>query len=259
MPENNKKTKIILAPVKSMFERPKHLVDIDRRRFLRNGMSLGALTLLTGCDISDNDVVQQMFARVTHWNTFVQEELFSGTKLAPEYPESMAVKDFRYNAWYEAPLAPVIKAADYKLELTGLIADKRPWTIQQLYTLPQKSQVTRHVCVEGWSMIGKWTGTPLKTFLNRVGADTTAKYVGFICADGYYESIDMPTALHPQTIMAFKLSDNLLPTKYGFPFKIRIPTKLGFKNPKFVTAIYVTNRNPGGFWVDRGYNWFSGI
>jgi DMSO/TMAO reductase YedYZ molybdopterin-dependent catalytic subunit len=259
MPENNKKPKIILAPVKSMFERPKYLVDIDRRRFLRNGMSLGALTLLTGCDISDNDVVQQMFARVTRWNTFVQEELFSGAKLAPEYPESMAVKDFRYNAWYEAPLAPVIKAADYKLELTGLIADKRPWTIQQLYTLPQKSQVTRHVCVEGWSMIGKWTGTPLKTFLNRVGADTTAKYVGFICADGYYESIDMPTALHPQTIMAFKLSDNLLPTKYGFPFKIRIPTKLGFKNPKFVTAIYVTNRNPGGFWVDRGYNWFSGI
>jgi DMSO/TMAO reductase YedYZ molybdopterin-dependent catalytic subunit len=259
MPANEKKGAIILVPDKPVTERPKFMVDVDRRRLFRNGMSLGALTLLTGCDISDNEVVQQMFTRVTRWNTFVQEELFSGTKLAPEYPESMAVKDFRYNAWYEAPLAPVVKAADYKLELTGLIADKRPWTIQQLYTLPQKSQVTRHVCVEGWSMIGKWTGTPLKTFLNHIGADTTAKYVGFICADGYYESIDMPTALHPQTIMAFKLSDNPLPTKYGFPFKIRIPTKLGFKNPKFVTAIYVTNRNPGGFWVDRGYNWFSGI
>ena len=259
MPANEKKNGTILLPDAPGMERPKLTLDVDRRKFLRNGMSLGALTLLTGCDISDNDVVQQMFARVSRWNNFVQEELFSGTKLAPEYPESMAVKNFRYNAWYEVPLAPNIKASEYRLELAGLIADKRPWTVQQLYSLPQKSQVTRHVCVEGWSMIGKWTGTPLSVFLNRVGADTTAKYVGFVCADGYYESIDMPTALHPQTIMAFKLSDDLLPTKYGFPFKIRIPTKLGFKNPKYVTAIYVTNRNPGGFWVDRGYNWFSGI
>ncbi len=108
-------------------------------------------------------------------------------------------------------------------------------------------------------MIGKWTGTPLSVFLTRVGADLTARYVGFVCADGYYESIDMATALHPQTIMAFQLADKTLPPEYGFPFKIRIPTKLGFKNPKYVTALYVTNRNPGGFWVDRGYNWFSGI
>ena len=143
--------------------------------------------------------------------------------------------------------------------LSGLIADKKPWTVEQLYALPQVSQVTRHVCVEGWSMIGKWSGTPLKTFLQRVGADLTAKYVGFECADGYYEGMDMPTALHPQTIMAFRLSDEILPRKYGYPFKIRVPTKLGFKNPKFVTAIYVTNEKPHGFWTDRGYNWFSGI
>jgi DMSO/TMAO reductase YedYZ molybdopterin-dependent catalytic subunit len=108
-------------------------------------------------------------------------------------------------------------------------------------------------------MIGQWSGPTLKTFLQRIGADLTARYVGFVCADGYYESIDMATALHPQTIMAFTLGSQTLPIPYGFPFKIRIPTKLGFKNPKFVTAIYVTNRNPGGFWPDRGYNWFSGI
>ena len=233
--------------------------DVDRRRLLRSGLSLGALTLLTGCDISDNDVVQGMFSRVSRWNNFVQGALFSRTTLAPEYPERLAVQDFRYNAYFPPPLAPRIDPVNYKLELAGLIADKRPWTVDQLYALPQQSQVTRHVCVEGWSMIGKWTGAPFGTFLNRIGADTTAKYVGFACADGYYESIDMPTALQPQTIMAFKLSDNLLPPQYGFPFKLRIPTKLGFKNPKWVTAIYVTNRAPGGFWADRGYNWFSGI
>jgi DMSO/TMAO reductase YedYZ molybdopterin-dependent catalytic subunit len=171
----------------------------------------------------------------------------------------MAVKDFRYNAWYGPERAPKADPTTFRLQLAGMIENRQPWTVEQLHALPQASQVTRHVCVEGWSMIGKWTGTPLSTFLQRVGADMTAKFVGFECADGYYEGIDMPTALHPQTIMAFSLSDQTLPQKYGYPFKIRIPTKLGFKNPKFVTTIYVTNKRPRGFWTDRGYNWFSGI
>lgn len=232
---------------------------VERRRLLRGGLSLGALTLLTGCDLSDADAVQSVLARFSAWNDRVQAALFSGQRLAPVFPEAMAVKDFRYNAWYAAEQAPRLKATDYRLNLAGKIANKRPWTIDELYALPQVSQVTRHVCVEGWSMIGKWSGTPLRTFLERIGADTTARYVGFECADGYYEGIDMPTALHPQTLMAFRLSDEILPTQYGYPFKIRIPTKLGFKNPKFVTTIYVTDQRPRGFWTDRGYNWFSGI
>ena len=204
-------------------------------------------------------MVQRVLADFSAWNDWVQAALFSDRRLAPTFPEARAIKDFRYNAWYGPDRAPDLKPEDYRLMLSGLIANKRPWTVEQLYALPQVSQVTRHVCVEGWSMIGKWTGAPLSTFLERVGADTTAKYVGFECADGYYESMDMPTALHPQTIMAFYLSDEILPRKYGYPFKIRVPTKLGFKNPKFVTTIYVTNVIPRGFWTDRGYNWFSGI
>ena len=234
-------------------------LDLNRRRLLGGGLSLGALTLLTGCDVSDDDAVQKVLASFSRWTDRVQAALFNGQKLAPTFPEARAVKDFRYNAWYGPERAPRLDPAEYRLSLAGLIADRRPWTVEQLHALPQMSQITRHVCVEGWSMIGKWNGTPLATFLQRVGADTTAKYVGFECADGYYEGIDMATALHPQTIMAFGLSDETLPTKYGFPFKIRIPTKLGFKNPKFVTTIYVTNQQPRGFWTDRGYNWFSGI
>lgn len=233
--------------------------NIERRLLLRGSFSLGALTLLSGCDISDSDSVQKALGVMSRWNDRVQAALFSGTKLAPVFDESEAVKHFRYNAYYPKQKAPVLNAADYKLELSGLIANKRPWSVADLHALPQQSQVTRHVCVEGWSMIGKWTGAPFRTFLERVGADTTARYVGFVCADGYYESMDMPTALHPQTIMAFQLSDQVLPTEFGFPFKMRVPTKLGFKNPKWVTAITVTNRQPSGFWVDRGYNWFSGI
>jgi DMSO/TMAO reductase YedYZ molybdopterin-dependent catalytic subunit len=234
-------------------------MNLEKRGLLRGSLSLGALTLLTGCDISDHDSVQRVLARFSQWNDRVQAALFGGQRLAPTFPEAMAVKDFRYNAWYGSDQAPRTDPATFRLQLAGMIANRQPWTVEQLHDLPQVSQVTRHVCVEGWSMIGKWTGTPLSTFLQRVGADTTAKYVGFECADGYYEGIDMPTALHPQTIMAFSLSDQTLPRKYGYPFKIRIPTKLGFKNPKFVTTIYVTNKEPRGFWTDRGYNWFSGL
>ena len=97
-----------------------------------------------------------------------------------------------------------------------------------------------------------------RTFLERVGADLTAKYVGFKCADDYHSSIDMATALHPQTLLAFKFGGQLLPTGYGFPMKLRVPTKLGFKNPKHIMAIFVTNDYPGGYWEDQGYNWFSG-
>ncbi len=232
--------------------------DIGRRGLLGRSLSLGALTLLTGCDFSNSDTVQRALHAVSRWNDRVQAALFSETRLAPTYPESRAVKDFRFNAFFGPQDSPRIDAASYRLRLAGAIADKRPWTIEQLYALPQESQVTRHVCVEGWSMIGKWSGTPLGTFLRLIGADTRAKYVGFECADGYYGSIDMASALHPQTIMAFRQSDEILPVKNGYPFKVRVPTKLGFKNPKWVTTMYVTDRYTGGFWEDRGYNWFSG-
>ncbi len=233
--------------------------DLGRRRILGGGASLGALTLLTGCDISDSDAVQRALAAVSRWNDRVQMALFSGQRLAPTYDESQAVKDFRFNAFFGPQDSPKLDAATYKLALSGAIADKRPWTVGDLHQLPQETQITRHVCVEGWSMIGSWTGAPLRVFLERIGADTTRKFVGFECADGYYGGIDMPTALHPQTLMAFALSGETLQPKYGYPFKVRIPTKLGFKNPKWITAMYVTDREPNGFWEDRGYNWFSGI
>jgi len=231
---------------------------IERRQFLRQTLSLGALSLLTGCDITDNDQVQSVLRLMSRWNDRAQAFLFSDQRLAPTFAESEVVRDFRYNAFFPVADVPKLSAADYRLQLSGLIANKHPWSVEQLHALPQESQITRHVCVEGWSMIGKWGGPRLSDFLQRVGADLSAKYVGFRCADGYYGSIDMPSALHPQTIMAVKFADEIIPAKYGYPFKVRIPTKLGFKNPKWVTTIFVTNRYPGGFWEDRGYNWFSG-
>jgi DMSO/TMAO reductase YedYZ molybdopterin-dependent catalytic subunit len=237
----------------------KLLREPSRRLFLRGAAGLGAVTLLTGCDLIDSDAAEGALMKISRFNDRVQALLFDPNKLAPTYPESMITKPFPFNAYYDEDDAPEVDGETYRLEVGGLVDDKKSWTLPELYALPQEKQITRHVCVEGWSAIGSWTGARLSDFLKRVGADTRARYVWFQCAEGYSNTIDMPTALHPQTQMTFRFADQILPRKYGYPMKIRIPTKLGFKNPKHVIAMHVTNKDLGGYWEDRGYNWFSGL
>jgi DMSO/TMAO reductase YedYZ molybdopterin-dependent catalytic subunit len=236
----------------------KLLPQSSRRQFLRGATSLGALTFLTGCDILDSPSAELALRVVSKFNDWVQARMFQPHKLAPTFPESAVTKPFPFNAYYSEDEAPEVDGETYKLEIAGLVDNKQSWTLDQLYQLPHEKQITRHICVEGWSAIGSWTGARLSDFLTRIGADLTAKYVYFICAEGYSNTIDMPTALHPQTQMTFRFADELLPRKYGYPMKIRIPTKLGFKNPKHVVAMVVTNEDRGGYWEDQGYNWFSG-
>ena len=237
----------------------KLLPEPTRRAFLRAGAGVGALAFLTGCDIIDGPSVENALRIVSHFNDRVQAWLFNPNRLAPTHPETAITRPFPFNAYYREENAPDIDEDGYKLLIDGLVGDKRPWTLDRLYALPQETQITRLVCIEGWSAIGKWTGTPLREFLRRIGADTRAKYVHFTCAEGYSSSIDMATALHPQTQLTFKYDGLVLPPKYGFPMRVRIPTKLGFKNPKHVIGLVVLNNYTGGYWEDQGYNWFSGL
>ena len=230
----------------------------SRRQFLQRSLSLGGLSLLTGCNISDQASVDAALTTVSRFNDRVQGWLFDPSRLAPTYPDSMITRPFPFNAYYGEDEVEQVDGDAWRLELSGLVADKKPWSLPQLRALPQQTQVTRHICVEGWSAIGKWGGVPFAHFLDLVGADRTAKYIGFKCADDYYTSIDMATALHPQTIMALSWDGQPLPPKYGYPMKLRMPTKLGYKNPKHVQAIFVTNTYTGGYWEDQGYNWFGG-
>lgn len=229
-----------------------------RRAFLQRTLTMGGLSMLTGCSISDNAGVEAALGRISHLNDTVQGWLFDPTQLAPTYPELMITRPFPFNAYYGESEIRVVEEAGYQLEVTGMVANRRNWTLPELRAMQQHDQVTRHICVEGWSAIGKWGGVRFSDFLRRIGADTSAKYVGFKCADDYYTSIDMPTALHAQTLLALTWDGQPLPPKYGFPMKLRMPTKLGYKNPKHIKAIFVTNTNPGGYWEDQGYNWFGG-
>ncbi|RYF68461.1 MAG: molybdopterin-binding protein [Comamonadaceae bacterium] len=229
-----------------------------RRAFLQRTLTLGGLSMLTGCSITDNASVEAALTRISQFNDQVQGWIFDPKQLAQTYPESMITRPFPFNAFYAESEVPQVDEAAYRLEVSGLVADKRRWSLPELRAMQQHDQVTRHICVEGWSAIGKWGGVRFSDFLARVGADTTAKYVGFKCADDYHTSIDMPTALHPQTLLALSYDGQELPPKYGFPMKLRMPTKLGYKNPKHIQAMFVTNTHPGGYWEDQGYNWFGG-
>ena len=237
----------------------KPMEPATRRAFLKQAAGLGTLTLLTGCDVVDSASAENALMTMSRFNDRVQAFLFNPHKLAPEYPRAMIVKPFPFNAFYSADKAPAVDAAGYRLELAGKIADRTPWTLERLYAEPQVTQITRHICVEGWSAIGTWTGIRFSDFLTKIGADLNAPYIAFRCADGYSTSIDMPTALHPQTQLTLMIDGEVLPRIYGFPMKLRMPTKLGFKNPKHITAIEVTDTYPGGYWEDMGYNWFSGL
>jgi DMSO/TMAO reductase YedYZ molybdopterin-dependent catalytic subunit len=233
--------------------------SLERRGLIRGGLSLGALVMLTGCDVKRPASVESALLAISGLNDSVQAWLFDPNKLAPTYPASMSLRPPKFNAYYDVMDVKPVNGAAWRLEVSGLVADKRPRTLQDLQELPQTSMVIKHICVEGWSYIGGWTGTPFRTFLEHVGADLRAKYVAFKTADDYPSSIDMATALHPQTLLATIYGGETLADPFGYPVRLRTATKLGYKNPKWLTAIEVTNTYTGGYWESRGFSWFAGI
>jgi DMSO/TMAO reductase YedYZ molybdopterin-dependent catalytic subunit len=235
------------------------LRDISRRKLLGGSFSLGALSMLTGCSVTDTSPVESFMSVISAFNDKVQELIFRPNHLAPTFREDQVVKPPRFNAYYDVEDVKPVDGKTWKLELAGLINDKKPWTAEQIGALPEQEMIVRHICVEGWDYIGQWSGVNLRQFLERIGADLKAKYVHFKCADDYTESLDMATALHPQTILATKYAREPIADPFGFPLRLRTATKLGFKNAKWVTAIEVTNTFTDTYWSKRGFNWFAGI
>jgi DMSO/TMAO reductase YedYZ molybdopterin-dependent catalytic subunit len=244
-----------------MIRRDDHLTQIrqlERRHLLRGGLSVGALALLTGCDLATHDgLFDRMLWSMLRFNDRMQALLFSPDRLAATFRPDQITRPFKFNAYY--PVSQVRPVPDdWQMEVSGQVQDDSAWSLARLRALKQEGQITRHICVEGWSQIGQWSGVPLHVFLKAIGADLRARYVGFECFDDYSSSIDMASALHPQTILALDFEQAPLTPEWGAPVRLRIPTKLGFKNPKNIAAITVTNQYPGGYWEDQGYNWFSG-
>ncbi|HUL44217.1 MAG TPA: molybdopterin-dependent oxidoreductase [Bacteroidota bacterium] len=226
-----------------------------RRRLLQAAPFL----FLAGCDISPSGKAGDFLRSFQSVNDWIQEKMFSPSKLAPEYSDADATPEsgFRVND-YDTD-EPDIDIPNWKLSVTGIVYSPAAYTLDQIRSLPPKRMNTRHCCVEGWSMIPQWRGTPLSEFLKMVGADLSAKYLRVECGDDYYTSYDMASALHPQTLLCYEAYGKPLTLEHGAPIRIVMPTKLGYKSAKWISAIEVTNEKPGGYWEDQGYDWFAGL
>jgi DMSO/TMAO reductase YedYZ molybdopterin-dependent catalytic subunit len=155
---------------------------------------------------------------------------------------------------------PEVDFEKWTLTVDGAVQKPGDYKLAQVQQLPKVVQNTRHVCVEGWDVIGRFGGARLSDFLNMIGADTTARYVYVECADDYYESVDMATALHPQSLLCYEMYDQPLTREHGAPLRLTLPTKIGYKQAKYLTDLKVTNILPRvGYWEDQGYSEFYGL
>ncbi|WP_164116414.1 molybdopterin-dependent oxidoreductase [Sphingorhabdus sp. Alg239-R122] len=248
------------------------------RRTLLTSSALLAGGMLSGCgrEFHKSETVRKILGSAENANFAVQRALGDRMQLAREYDEADISPDFQGNgttnpatAEYDAMAANGF--ADWRLELTGLFTRPQAFSMAQLRAMPQRTQITRHDCVEGWSAIGKWTGVPLKLLLDKAGLEKSANYLVFHCADRlsgvrYYESIDLIDAYHPQTIMAHRLNDAEVPVKNGAPLRLRVERQLGYKHAKYVQQIEAVESlgnmygGKGGYWEDVGnYAWYAGI
>lgn len=196
--------------------------------------------------------------RLSDWASGV---LFRGHHPAQTFAagEVVAFDKFPYNGYDE--LDPGVDLESWRLAVSGNVQRAGEYTLAQIQSLPRIRQNTRHVCVEGWDVVGRFGGARLADFLALVGADTRSRFVTVECADDYYESLDMATALHPQSLLCYEMYDQPLDRGHGAPLRLSLPTKLGYKSAKYVTNLAVTNVLGGkrGYWEDQGYSWYAGL
>ena len=222
--------------------------------------------------MSQNHGLQRVLASAESLN-----HAFIGTHgLAREYRDRDVDRNFRVNGFaapsdarYAALLAENFAA--YRLVVDGAVDRPNAFSLAQLDAMRQRTQITRHDCVEGWSAIGKWSGVALADILDRAGVRPGARYVVFRCMDNdgsgnlYYESLDLHQARHPQALLALRLNDAPLDPDHGAPLRLRVPTQLGYKSAKWIARIEVVGNfaniygGNGGYWEDQGYEWYAGI
>lgn len=253
-----------------------------RRRWLSGLAAAAGGAMLSACDkLTMNAGVQKTLAGAEGLTRRAQRLVTNRTALATEFPESAISPDFRANG-STAPGDPEYLTlvnsgfADWRLVIDGLVERPLSLSLADLRAQPARTQITRHDCVEGWSAIGKWSGARLGPLLDKAGLKDAARYIVFHCADTldpsvpeglarYYESIDLIDAYHPQSILAYEMNGEPLAVKHGAPARLRVERQLGYKHAKYVMRIEAVadyahlGGGKGGFWEDRGYEWYAGI
>jgi DMSO/TMAO reductase YedYZ molybdopterin-dependent catalytic subunit len=259
--------------------------EITRRAAIAAGFA-GAGALVYGANaLTLNPGFGRVFRAVEDWTRLNQRVLLSGGQLAREYTVADISPTFKANGTlnpggddYNRHVAE--NFANWRLKIDGMVAHPLTLSIAEIRKLPVRTQITRHDCVEGWSAIGQWTGVPLALLLKAAGLAVGARYAVFHCSDNlegepskggeqspgqYYESIGLADALHPQTLVAYNLNGKPLEVPHGAPLRLRVERQLGYKHAKYVERIEITDSfaqiagGYGGYWEDRGYEWYAGI
>ncbi|MFZ5704203.1 MAG: molybdopterin-dependent oxidoreductase [Pseudomonadota bacterium] len=252
-------------------------MTITRRRLLAGFAAGTGGLLLGGCDRINALPSVRTALKSAEGLTMRSQRLIAGRDaLAPEFSRADLSPVFRSNGTFQ-PAGADYEAhkqagfSDWKLTIDGLVRSPLSLSMTQIRSMPARTQITRHDCVEGWSAIGQWTGVPLKLLLDMAGLRDGARYLIFRCADRYgpmpyYESIDLIDAFHPQTIMAWGLNGALLPVGNGAPLRLRVERQLGYKHAKYVQHIQAVaslseyGLGKGGYWEDHhDYAWYAGI
>jgi DMSO/TMAO reductase YedYZ molybdopterin-dependent catalytic subunit len=250
---------------------------LSRRGFLTRLSAAGGALLLGGCDqLSQSPTFRDILSKAEGATQRVQRFVLSEKSMAREFSESDLSKHFKANGSINVD-DPSYQAdaqngfSKWRLRIDGLVTRPTELSLDELRRLPSRTQITRHDCVEGWSAIGKWKGAQLAPLLQSVGLKPEARYLVFHCADTlepgakYYESIDLIDAFHPQTILAYDMNDAALTVPHGAPIRLRVERQLGYKHAKYVMRIEAVSSfapvggGNGGFWEDRGYEWYAGI
>jgi len=252
--------------------------NLSRRSLLARLLAGTSALALAGCDkLSETTWFPKVLRLGEKATQRVQRLVLPRRAMAKEFREEDLSPRFRSNGT-SMPHDPEFMAqaangfADYRLAVDGLVERPMTFSLADIRTLPNRTQITRHDCVEGWSAIGKWKGARLGALLEEVRLKPDARYVVFHCADPmggdgtrYYESIDLEDAFHPQTILAYELNDRPLPVENGAPLRLRLERQLGYKMAKYVMRLEIvsdfskTGLGKGGYWEDRGYEWYAGI
>ena len=235
---------------------PAELKRMNRRQLLTMVpvLTLGAFAIpkLRGPLLNDG-------LRLGDW---ASGKLFGRNRLAQTFRDSDVAPFERFPYNFYDVVDPGVDLDRWTLTVGGLVQHPGEYKLSQIQALPKVTQNTRHVCVEGWDVIGSFGGTRASDFLRLIGADTSARFLETECADGYYESIDMATMLHPQTLFCYEMYGKPLDRGHGAPLRLQMPTKLGYKQAKYLDTIRVTNVLQGdksGYWEDQGYDWYGGL
>jgi DMSO/TMAO reductase YedYZ molybdopterin-dependent catalytic subunit len=228
--------------------------QVSRRELLKLTpvLALGGFTVPTL-----REILLKKGLRLNDWNSSL---LFRKEHLAPTFADADVVPFAKFPLNYYDVDDPGIDFETWRLTVSGAVKNPGEYKLAQIQALPRIRQNTRHICVEGWDVIGRFGGVRLSDFLNLIGADPAARFISVNCADDYYESLDLATARHPQTLLCYEMYDQPLTREHGAPLRLQIPTKIGYKQAKYLTELKVTHvLDKVGYWEDQGYSWYYGL